>query len=347
VRRLVIAATLLLCLAAAPHATAAKAPRGFYGVIAASDPTIPQIDRMGQGQVGTLRIIMVWGGVQSAPGAALDWSHYDSIVGHAAQNGIRVLPTIYSSPSWAAPRPSAPPSSGHMDDFQAFVRAAAERYGSNGAFWAQNPGIPKMPITDWQIWNEVNSPSFWYPKPNARDYVDLLRVAHDGIKDGDPSARIVMSGLFLTPRIHNGVFVTKFLPQIYRAGGKNLFDAVAIHPYATTPSNAVLDLKEVRQIMARFGDRRKPLWVTEVGWGTGGSPNTALTVSARKQASYVTQTFNQMAANRGRLRLAGVIWYSFQDLPGSIWFNHTGLFDTDFTPKPSWRAFTAITGGTP
>jgi polysaccharide biosynthesis protein PslG len=346
VRRLFIAAILLACLAAAPQA-AAKAPRSFYGVITADDPSAPEIDRMGAGEVGTLRINMVWGQVESAPLGALDWSHYDPIIGRAAQNGIRVLPTIYSSPSWAAPRPNAPPTAQHLDDFQAFTRAAAERYGSNGTYWAQNPGIPKMPITDWQIWNEVNSPSFWYPKPNASEYVDLLRVAHDGIKSGDPSARVILSGLFLTPRIHNGIFVTKYLPALYRNGARGLFDAVAIHPYATTPHNAVLDLKEVRGIMARFGDKRKPLWVTEVGWGTGGSPNTALTVSARKQARYVTQTFGQMAANRGRLRIAGVIWFSFRDLPGSIWFNHTGLFNTDFTPKPSWRAFTALTGGTP
>src|SRR5881392_60663 len=146
-RRLVIAAILLVCLAAAPQA-AAKAPRSFYGVISADEPTATEIDRMGAGQVGTLRIILVWGQVQSAPGGALDWSHYDAVVGRAAQNGIRVLPTIYSSPAWAAPRPNAPPTAQHLDDFQAFARAAAERYGSNGTFWTQNPGIPKMPITD-------------------------------------------------------------------------------------------------------------------------------------------------------------------------------------------------------
>jgi polysaccharide biosynthesis protein PslG len=346
-RRLAIAATLLVCLVAAPETAAAKAPRSFYGVIAASDPTPAAIDRMGQGQVGTLRIIMSWGMVQSGPAASLDWSHYDAIIGRAAQDGIRVLPTIYGSPTWVSPHPNAPPDSTHIGQFQAFVRAAAERYGNNGTYWAQNPGIPKMAITDWQIWNEVNSPSFWFPVPNAKDYVSLLQAAHDGIKSGDPSARIVLSGLFLTPRIAHGIFVTKFLPQIYKAGGKNLFDSVAIHPYATTPHNAVVDLREVRRIMARFGDKRKPLWVTEVGWGTGGSPNTALTVSAAKQAKYVSQTFNQMAANRGRLRIQGVVWYSFQDLPGSIWFNHTGLFTTDFAPKPSWRAFTRVTGGTP
>ena len=346
-RRLAIAATLLVCLVAAPSAGAAKAPPGFYGVIAASDPIAPAIDRMGQGRVGTMRIIMSWGLVQSGPGSSFDWSHYDAIVARAAANGIRILPTIYGSPSWVSPHPNAPPDSAHILQFQNFVRAAAQRYGNNGLFWTLNPLLPKMPITDWQIWNEVNSPSFWYPVPNARDYVSLLQAAHDAIKSGDPSARIVLSGLFLTPRIANGIFVTRFLPQIYKAGGKNLFDAIAIHPYATTPRSAVQDLYGVRRIMSRYGDKKKAMWVTEVGWATGGSPDSALTVSPAKQANYVSQTFNRMAANRARLRLQGVIWYSFQDLPGSIWFNHTGLFTTDFTPKPAWRAFTKVTGGTP
>jgi hypothetical protein len=32
---------------------------------------------------------------------------------------------------------------------------------------------------------------------------------------------------------------------------------------------------------------------------------------------------------------------------GPIWFFHTGLFTSDFDPKPAWDAFTGLTGGTP
>jgi hypothetical protein len=52
-----------------------------------------------------------------------------------------------------------------------------------------------------------------------------------------------------------------------------------------------------------------------------------------------------LAANRGRLNLEGVIWYSWRDVPGGIWFNHTGLFTQEFDPKPAWNAFVSLTDG--
>src|SRR3954449_4121805 len=150
-RRLVIATALIICLTI-PAGVHAAAPRAFYGVIPATDPDSSEIARMGAGKVGTLRINFVWGAVQPTASAPFDWSHYDAIIGAAAQQGIQVLPTVYSSPSWAAARTNHPPSKSHFADFQAFVHAAAERYGANGTFWTDNPTIPKLPIVDWQLW---------------------------------------------------------------------------------------------------------------------------------------------------------------------------------------------------
>jgi hypothetical protein len=345
-RLLVIATTLLICLTAAASSQAA-APRAFYGVIPANDPDSTEIARMGAGKVGTLRINFVWGAVQPTAGSAYDWSHYDAIIGPAAEQGIRVLPTVYSSPAWAADRPNHPPSKDHLNDFRAFVQAAAARYGANGTYWTEHPTTPKLPVVDWQLWNEVNSPSFWFRKPSAKQYVGLLRVFNGGVKAGDPSAKVVLAGLFRTPQIKNGIDLDRFLPQIYRRKAKGLFDAVALHPYATTPRDALEAVKETRKIMGRFKDRRTPLWITEVGWATGGNPPTALTVSPQRQASYLRKTYGMMARNRGRLKIAGVIWYSWRDVPGPIWFFHTGLFTQDFDPKPAWDAFVGLTGGNP
>jgi polysaccharide biosynthesis protein PslG len=342
-RRLVLTATLLICLAV-PAGSHAAAPRGFYGLIPATDPDSTEIARMGAGKVGTLRINFVWGAVQPTQNAALDWSHYDAIVGAAAQQGIRVLPTVYSSPAWVAKRPNYPPGRRFSGAFRAFVQAAAARYGSNGSFWTEHPLIPKLPVIDWQLWNEVNSPSFWFAKPNAKQYVALLRVFNRGIKSGDPSAKVVLAGLFRTPQVKNGIPLDRYLPAIYQAKGKRFFDAAAIHPYATTPKDALGAVKDTRKIMAQFKDKRAPIWITEIGWATGGNP-TPLTVSPQRQAAYLRQTYNEMAANRKRLKIAGVIWYSWRDLPGGIWFNHTGLFTQDFDPKPSWDAFVGLTGG--
>ena len=343
-RRFAIAIVALACLGLAPHAGAA-APRAFYGVIAANDPDATEIARMGAGNVGTLRVNFVWGAVQPTAGSSHQWGHYDAIVGAAAQQGIRVLPTVYSSPSWAAAKTNYPPSKAHLNDFRAFAQAAAARYGANGTFWSENPSIPRIPVADWQLWNEVNSPSFWYRKPSVKQYVALLRVFHAGIKAGDPSAHIVLAGLFRTPRVKHGIDLDRYLPGIYRRKAKRLFDAVAVHPYATTPRDALNAVKEARKIMNRFKDQRTPIWITEIGWATGGSPPTSLTVSPQRQAKYLRKAFRMMAANRRRLRIAGVIWYSWRDVPGPIWFFHTGLFTSDFDAKPAWNAFTALTGG--
>jgi hypothetical protein len=343
-RCLVIATTLSICLAA-PAASHA-APRAFYGVIPATDPDSAEVARMGAGKVGTLRINLVWAAVQPDSADAFNWAHYDQVIGDAARNGISVLPTIYGSPSWAAARQNHPPSRQRLDEFRAFAQAVAERYGANGSFWMLNPSIPKLPVIWWQLWNEVNSPSFWFSKPSAKQYVALLRAFHDGVKAGDPSAKILLAGLFPTPMVKRGIPLDRYLPAVYRRGAKPLFDAAAVHPYATTPRDALHWVRELRRLMSRFKDKRTPIWVTEIGWATGGI-RTPLTVSPKRQAAYLRKSFGLLAKNSGRLKIAGVIWYSLRDLPGGIWFNHTGLFTEDFRPKPSWNAFVSLTGGSP
>jgi polysaccharide biosynthesis protein PslG len=343
--RLTAAVAAAICLAV-PAAASARAPRAFYGVMTAQDPSTAELARMGTGKVGIVRINLAWSGVQASPNGPYNWDRYDTIIGDAARAGVQVLPILYSSPNWAASKPNYEPQPQWRGAFQAFAKAAAERYGTNGIYWTFHPEIPKTPIMHWQVWNEVNSPSFWGPDPpNAADYVDLLRAAHDGIKAGDPQGKVMLAGLFLTPRIHNGIFLKKYLPQIYRAGGKPLFDEVAVHPYSVSPRDALSDVRDVRKITRRFGDKQKPLWLTEIGWSTGGVPNTALTTTPKGQARYVTQTYGLMAANRNRLNIGGVVWYSWRDEGSSVWFDHTGLFTQGFDPKPAWRAYVRASGG--
>ncbi|MGH2957574.1 MAG: hypothetical protein ACRDL6_11345 [Solirubrobacterales bacterium] len=344
VAALALAAALLLFLAVASTATAA-APRQFYGVVAAEPlPDESELAVLGRGNIGTLRINLAWGSVQPAAGAPFDWSHYDALIGGAARNGIRVLPTVYSSPSWLTGSPETPPRGSDLGRFHFFLQEAVRRYGPSGTFWSENPLIPKLPIQHWQAWNEPNSPTFWRPRPKPKQYVALLRAFSDAIRGADPSAQILLGGLFLTPRIKKGIFLEKYLPALYRHGARRLFDAVALHPYSKTPKLALEAIRDVRRLMARFKDRKKPLWITEIGWATGGK-RTPLTVGAGRQAKYLRQIFKRTAANRGRFKIGGVTWYSLRDIPGNIWLNHTGLFTEGFGTKPSWNAFVRLTGG--
>jgi GH35 family endo-1,4-beta-xylanase len=349
VRRLVIATALLVCLTvpavshAKPHGKphgkkhakkhrVKPAPRSFYGVMGSTDPDPTEIARMGAGRVGTLRINLVWGAVQPSAGAPYDWSHYDAIVSAAAQQGIRVLFTVYSSPPWVAPQSNHPPTGGSVTAFRDFVFAAAQRYAGY--------------VTHWQLWNEMNSPSFWFDPPSPQQYVELLKVFNTAVKSGNPRATVVLGGLFRTPQLPNSIPLTRYLPAIYKAGGKRFFDAVSVHPYANAPKDAFRAVKQTRKIMTRFKDTKARLWITEIGWATGGNPS-PLTVTSDIQAANLTRSYRLLAKTRKRLKLTGVIWYSWRDLPGRIWFNHTGLFDEALNPKPSWYAFVGLTGGSP
>ena len=218
-RRFVIATTLLICLSLAPHARAAGAPRGFYGVIAANDPDSTEIARMGTGKVGTLRINFVWGAVQPRQGAPYDWSHYDAIIGAAAQQGIRVLPTVYSSPAWVATKTNYPPPESRMGDFQAFVRAAAERYGSQrhllvvAPVYSQASGDRLAALERGQLAELLVLEA----EPEA------VRGPPAGVprrhQDRRPSAKIVLAGLFRTPQVKHGIPLDRYLPAIYRRKG--------------------------------------------------------------------------------------------------------------------------------
>jgi polysaccharide biosynthesis protein PslG len=315
----------------------------FYGVISAEPlPGSAELARLGDAGVGTLRVNFAWGSVQSGSDAPYDWSHYDPVVRGAAENGVRVLATVYSTPTWAAATPEVPPLGRAMDGFVHFTRAAVERYGDDGTFWRQNPDVPKLPITDWGLWNEPNSPLFWKPRPDPAAYLRLLRAFSPAVKGADPRARVLLGGLFPDPT--GGVPLDPFLSAIYMGGGRRLFDAGAVHPYAGTPAKALDRVEQEREVMRRFGDADKPIWITEVGWASSGTPP-GLVVGLSGQADYLRQIFEQAAAERDRLGIAGVVWYSLNDTPGPLWVGHCGLFGLDGSPKPAWEALAQVAGG--
>jgi hypothetical protein len=352
-----IAATAIIGAGSAESTAALKstgAPRQFFGTIAFNDPTAAEFALMGRGRVGTYRTNLSWQAVEPfGPSSAAPeaWARYDSLIGDAAANGIRVLPTIYGSPGWVASTPQTPPDAAHLADFAAFAQAAAKRYGRGGQFWtdpslyqADHPGAAARPVRVWQIWNEPNSPEFWAPRPSARAYAEMLAAARGAIHGVDPSATVLTAGLVGNPNIQYGIPMVKYLTQLYRFGGRGIFDAVSVHPYARTPRRALRTVESARAVMDEHGDARKPIWVTEIGWATSGT-RTPLTVGRKLQASYLRQTFSTLATHRKRDDIGGVIWFSLKDQSSPVWFYRTGLFTRAGKPKPSWKAFVKFTGG--
>ena len=92
--------------------------------------------------------------------------------------------------------------------------------------------------------------------PTRAGYLALLRGFDSAARDADPSARIVLGGLFPTP--HGGIEMTDFVSALYRGGGKDLFGSVALHPYAATPQDALAWVEQMRAALDRLGDPHCP-----------------------------------------------------------------------------------------
>ena len=91
---------------------------------------------------------------------------------------------------------------------------------------------------------------------------------------------MVLAGLPQT-RNRKGSPMTRYLKALYRRRARRLFDVVAVHSYSRNASGVLGTVKRARSVMRRAGDRRKQVWVTEVGWGTAGRANGFSAASTR------------------------------------------------------------------
>jgi hypothetical protein len=355
--RLVLALVLASAALAAATPSAGAVGRDFYGVISIDPPTQSEWNTMGRGRVGTLRMLLFWPTVEPARGQR-DYRLYDEIIANASAQGIRLLPVLFGSPSFAASRVTRPPvSKGARQAFAQFIVDTVNRYKPGGAFWqssywqafaASHPGTQPMPVTDWQLWNEQNSPSYWLPRVRARSYARLLKLAGGALHGADPSGHLILGGMFTRPAQRRAVPLEEYLNDLYKVKRvKRAFDALAVHPYATKPGDALKTVKSVRKVTRKRGDRAAPIWVTELGWASSGTPS-RYTVSPEGQAQKLEASFSSLVANAARLGIPGITWYSFRDASaGGYWLNRTGLFELNGTPKPSWNSFVRFTGGQP
>jgi polysaccharide biosynthesis protein PslG len=361
VRVLALIAAVLVVGSSADTAAAAKSPGGFFGVSNTQSPTDGDLATMGKARVAVLRMPFAWADIETTPGT-YQLAEFDRIVARAASAGIRVLPFIYGTPVWA--RNCAGFPAFYCDrvtplrtpqgraGWPQFLRVLVNRYGPNGTLWSDPLDLlfpPYLPIRTWQIWNEQNSGKYFRPRPTPKAYFKLLKPAADTIRSGDKNARILLGGLFATPP-KPSISMWRFLDRLYRVkGAKKRFDGVAIHPYSPNIKGIRFQLRRAREVMRDHGDKKAPLFLTELGWGSGeGSSDLYKGISG--QASMLSAAFKFALKNRRRYGLAGVTWFSWRDLPPSVAGNCVicasfGLLNTDSTPKPSYNAFAGFTGG--
>jgi len=342
---------------AAKKAILPVTPNSFVGVV--SEDTFASLgagngsaylDSIKNAGVGLLRQKFDWDFLTFGNGPTnINWSYLDRFMTATAQAGITVMPVLFDPPPSMTTAPAAgalrgnypPQDLGAIGDFGAML---ASHYGTNGSFWAENPQLPRHPITAWQIWNEPTLPVYWEPAPNAAAYVQMLRLASQKIKAVDPNAEIVTAGL-PDSRIKGSVPLLSYIKQMYRAGAAGAFDTLAINGYAPTASGVTKLITHIRQVVNRYGGSATALRVSEFGWADRGPehPRGRFTVG-KKQGPYTYQAIRSLWKARKRLNLRGIVYYDWRDQPvyaggKNFWGLHTGLLTRNGQAKPALRWF--------
>jgi hypothetical protein len=353
----VIAALAALLVVPAP-AAAAAAPREFFGVAPQTSLTTEDLERMRAGRIGSLRMLVPWAAVQPTPRSGYQWSGFDTVVAAAARRRIRILPFLYGTPSWAAGRETTLPidSARQRRGWAGFLRSAVKRYGPHGEFWREHrrgsaEPVPKLPLRDWQIWNEANF--FYFAKPASPGrYARLLKLSDRVIKRTDPAAKTVLSGLFAEPnqRPPRAMGAVEFLRRLYRVRGtKRHFDGIALHPYAEDARDLKRMVEGLRRVALDNRDPRVRFHLTELGWGSDNNPNlVSFEQGVGFQVREMRRAYRYLTRNRRRLNLRSTYWFTWKDIEGSCNFcDSTGFFRDapGLRAKRAWHAFVRISGG--
>lgn len=345
-----------------PSTQPAAAPRqepgpSFVGLaspelIALAGPELERtLDEQLRLSIGLVRQTFDWAQIEPTRGR-YEFANHDALMAALAERGLEMLPVLFNPPAFRSSRPARgaregtyPPRS--YADMGTFAATLVRRYGPAGSFWRERPDLRKVPIRSWQVWNEPNLPAYWPEGPDPAAYTRLLGATARSIRRADPEATVVSAGI---PESRIGVPFDRYVDGLYRAGARKAFDVFAVHAYATDTAGMLAAVTRARRLMDRRDDRR-PIWVTEIGWASGGPPS-SFTVGARGQAQRVSAAITGLAERARELRLRGFVYATWRDggvyAGGSdFWGLHTGLLPIHGAPKPAYYAFERATRGVP
>ena len=262
-----------------------------------------------------------------------NWERFQRSLDEVSPFGLNKLVILSGITHWASQGP---------DEFFVFFRHQANkrymRLPKNLAdfedYVYRTVNQYKDAIRYWEIWNEADI-AFWHG--TDEEYIQLMQAAYRGAKRADPTCFVSMTGLAYpfphksrTGRLVDGRL---FLEKCLRLA-KNEFDIINFHSYGGIEP-LQRKLQEVAALQKEFGTN-KPVWVTETGM-----PTHLKGYTEEQQARYVVQGH--------ALSFAGgvdrVFWHCFYDwgLDPNYHEHHFGLIHYDYSPKPAFMAYCAMT----
>lgn len=249
-----------------------------------------------------------WGRIEPERGR-FDWAYYDNLAACARRNGISTYALVSGWAPWTRPY-----SEEGIEDYLVFLKQLVAHY--------------KERIHHWEIWNEPNI--FFWQGPKEM-YGSLLIKSYAAVKEVDASAQV----LGLSTAGIDYRFISQMLAQHVP------FDILTIHPYRKVLDDErfIDDLRKVSDLVLLPNGRRRPVWITEMGWSTF-TPHNALTqdfspVTLREQAQLLARAY-LCALVSGVV--SNIAWYDFRnDGEEPLYFEHElGVVSRDFRAKPAY-----------
>ncbi|HEX2987766.1 MAG TPA: hypothetical protein VHS06_06295 [Chloroflexota bacterium] len=229
---------------------------------------------------GWNKSLVEWKWVEPLKKGEFDWYATDGVVYGSAGQGLKLVVRVDLPPAWATKKnpgqPESPPD--YLQDYADFVYALVSRYNNSN---------PRGRIYAIEVWNEPNLADYWGgKKPNAAEYVQMLKVAYEAAKRADPSVVVLSAGLGPTGTNNDSAIPDDvFLQQMYDAGARSYFDVLGAHapgfkaPPEMSGDQVAADpaygghrvftfrrVEDLRNVMVKNGDSGKQVWITEFGW---------------------------------------------------------------------------------
>jgi hypothetical protein len=331
---------LLLSLAQ-PLLTAAATPDHRFGAIDTFDNSAAAT----QLGAGWTRVRFPWADMQPNDSGQWNTSFFtDEQLNRELAAGREVVGLIVNTPPWALQDGNVPgvPSGLTLPDddpnnlWATFVRKIVSQYAGR--------------ISHWIIWNE---PDIWEPSypgrtwgGNEKDFLQLMRVAYNVIKQTNPNATVHLSAFTYYWDVNYGrtPFFKRLLDELQkdRAAAEHnyYFDVASANLYFRTDNIYDLIAWHHQQMLAHGFD--KPLWLTETNAAPSTDPawpvpNPTFPITLDEQAHFIIQSF-AMALAGGASRVA---IYKMADVPADHAANPEpfGLVREDGSRRPAFSAF--------
>jgi hypothetical protein len=229
-----------------------------------------------------IRTTVRWSGVEREEGV-WDFDRWDTYVEKAKAAGKKIIFILGFDNGWLYRdhKEHRDLSDREIPYFLKYVEQMVTRYRGR--------------VDAFEIWNEPNL-FFWYG--SDKHFYALSGAAAKRIKELDPDVTVLAGSTFRSDR--------NFLRGMFEAGAFEDTDGISFHPYSSDALHTVKQVDKLRKIVAEF-NYDKPIWITEVGYATGGiyfSFN-----KLNRYPEYIVKTLSGLAARGVR----NAVWYELMD----------------------------------